>query len=250
MRLPQAFFARPITHRGLHDVTDGRPENSREAIQAAIDANYGIEIDLQLSQDGAAMVFHDYHLGRLTEAEGPMAQRSSADLQSIPLKGGESGVPTLAEVLDLVGGQVPLLIEIKDQDGQMGPNVGALEQATAAALKGYKGAVAVMSFNPHATAAFRDAAPDVPRGLVTSAYAPYNWATLPTLVCDTLRHIPDYDRTEACFISHEAADLDRPRVADLKAAGAAILCWTIRSAAEEAKARQIADNVTFEGYLA
>lgn len=250
MKLPQAFLDRPITHRGLHDVTAGRPENSREAIQAAIDANYGIEIDLQLSNDGAAIVFHDYHLGRLTDAQGPVAQRSKADLHAIALKGGASGIPTLSEVLDLVDGQVPLLIEIKDQDGQMGPNVGALEQATAAALVGYRGDVAVMSFNPHATMAFGETAPDIPRGLVTSAYTPNVWATLPTSVCDTLRDIPDYDRTGACFISHEAADLARPRVAELKAAGAAILCWTIRSAAEDAKARKIADNVTFEGYLA
>lgn len=250
MRLPQAFFDRPITHRGLHDVTDGRPENGREAIQAAIDANYGIEIDLQLSQDGAAMVFHDYHLGRLTDEDGPIGQRSMADLQTIPLKGGPTGVPTLAQVLELVSGQVPLLIELKDQDGQMGPNVGTLEKATAEALKGYKGDVAVMSFNPNATAAFGAAAPDIPRGIVTSAYTAEDWPTLPAKVRDRLRDIPDFDRSGACFISHEVADLPRPRVAELKAAGATILCWTIKSAAAEAEARKIAHNVTFEGYLA
>ncbi len=250
MTLPAAFRARPITHRGLHDVTDGRPENGVEAITAAVDAGYGIEIDLQLSKDGVAMVFHDYHLARLTAETGPVAQRTAQALQAIPLTGGKATIPTLDTVLDLIGGKVPLLIEIKDQDGQMGENVGALEQATATALENYAGDVAVMSFNPHAVIAFGQAAPAIPRGLVTSAFVPADWAPLPARVCDHLRDIPDYDRCGATFISHEGPDLDRPRVAALKAAGATILCWTIKSAAQEAEARKIADNVTFEGYLA
>ena len=250
MRLPASLLDRPITHRGLHDMADGRPENSVEGIRAAIAANYGIEIDLQLSKDGVPMVFHDYHLARLTGESGPVAQRSAAELQAITLTGGETGIPTLAEVLALVDGQVPLLIEIKDQDGQMGPNVGPLEQAAAAALQGYTGDVAVMSFNPHAVTAFGKAAPDVPRGLVTSAYNYADWTPLKHSVCDRLREIPDYEATGACFISHEAEDLTRPRVAEIKAQGAKVLCWTIKSAATEAEARKVADNVTFEGYLA
>jgi len=220
------------------------------AFQAAIDGNYGIELDLQLSKDGAALVFHDYHLGRLTAAEGPVAQRTVAEMQEIPLIGGNAGAPTLEAVLALIDGRVPLLIEIKDQDGQMGPNVGPLEEATAKALEGYTGDVAVMSFNPHAVAAFGAAAPAIPRGLVTSAFEPADWAPLPPRVCNTLREIPDFDRVGACFISHEAPDLGRLRVADIKASGAAILCWTIKSAEQEAEARKVADNVTFEGYLA
>ena len=250
MRLPPSLLARPITHRSLHDVRDGRPENSVEGITAAIDAGYGIEIDLQLSADGVPIVFHDYHLGRLTAEQGPVAQRTAAALGAIPLTGGTSGIPTLEQVLDLVDGRVPLLIEIKDQDGQMGPNVGPLEEATAKALQGYRGDVAVMSFNPHAVIAFGKAAPDVPRGLTTSAFVPADWAPLAKSVCDHLRAMPDFDRTGASFISHEAADLTRPRVAEIKALGSDVLCWTIKSPAQETKARKIADNVTFEGYLA
>ncbi|MBC7155779.1 MAG: phosphodiesterase, partial [Rhodobacteraceae bacterium] len=72
---------------------------------------------------------------------------------------------------------------------------------------------------------------------------------LPAATRDRLRAIPDYDPSSACFISHQADDLARPRVADLRAAGAAILCWTIRSPEAEARARTLADNITFEGYL-
>ncbi len=250
MTLDPAFTAAPLSHRGLHDLTDGRPENSIEGIAAAIAHGYGIEIDLQLSADGVPMVFHDYHLGRLTAESGPVAQRTATELGKIILTGGKTGIPTFAAILKQVAGRVPLLVEIKDQDGEMGPNVGPLERAAASDLRNYAGPVAVMSFNPHSVTAFGKAAPDIARGLVTSAYDPADWAPLPIAVCNRLRNIPDYDGSGACFISHEAEDLMRPRVADLKKSGAKVLCWTIRNAKQEAEARKIADNITFEGYLA
>ncbi|MGC1503339.1 MAG: glycerophosphodiester phosphodiesterase family protein [Sulfitobacter sp.] len=249
MILPRAFYDIPLAHRALHDVHAGRPENSRAAIHAAIAAGYGIEIDVQLSSDGAAMVFHDYALDRLTGQSGPVRLRGSAELAKIPLKGGDEGIPDLAEVLEIIAGQVPLVVELKDQDGGMGPAVGALEQATADALSGYAGPLAVMSFNPNSVARMAELSPDVPRGIVTSAYRYEDWP-LSRQTCDHLRAIPDYDRVEACFISHEVDDLAAPRVAALKAQGAMICCWTVRSAAEEGEARKVADNITFEGYTA
>jgi glycerophosphoryl diester phosphodiesterase len=249
-RLPDAFLKAPIAHRALHDLAAGRPENSPAAIEAACAAGYGIEIDLQLSSDGVAMVFHDYDLKRLTAETGPVRRRSAAELGQIRLKGGTDGIPTLAEVLTQVAGRVPLLIEIKDQDGAMGGNVGALEAAAAHALDSYDGPVAVMSFNPHAMIAMAGLAPDIPRGLTTCDYTAEDWPLLPADRRARLREIPDYDAAKACFISHEAADLSAARVADLKVRGAAILCWTIRSPEAEATARRIADNVTFEGYAA
>ena len=248
--LPAAFLRRPIAHRAYHDRAARRPENSRAAVAAAVAAGYGIEIDLQPSSDGMAMVFHDYDLRRLTPEQGAIRQRSAADLARIPLKDADEGIPTFAEILALVAGRVPLLVEIKDQDGAMGPDVGALESAAAADLAGYDGPVAVMSFNPHSVAAFAAAAPHLPRGLTTSDYRPEDWAPVPPAVCDRLRGIPDYDRVGASFISHEARDLAAPRVAQLKAQGAAVLCWTIKSPQAEAEARQVAQNVTFEGYAA
>ncbi|WP_323784177.1 glycerophosphodiester phosphodiesterase family protein [Thalassovita sp.] len=249
-QLPEVFLQRPITHRALHDVKQGRAENSPAAIKAAIKAGYGIEIDLQLSADGQAMVFHDYDLLRLTGQKGPIQRRSAAELGQIALLGGSDTVPTLTQVLDQVAGQVPLLIEIKDQDGQMGANIGKLEEATARALQGYEGPVALMSFSPHSVQKMAGLCPDIPRGLTTSAYRSEDWQLLPNGTRDRLREIPDYDALGCCFISHEADDLDRPRVAELKRRGANVLCWTIRSPEAEAEARKIAQNVTFEGYLA
>jgi glycerophosphoryl diester phosphodiesterase len=247
--LPRSFAQRPFAHRALHDVTQGRPENSRAAIEAAIAAGYGIEIDVQLSGDGAAMVFHDYDLERLTQGAGAVNAHSAQTLKSVTLRGSAEGIPDLAEILLLVAGQVPLLIELKDQDGAMGPDIGPLERATALALQGYEGEVALMSFNPHSVAALRVLCGHIPRGITTSAFDAKAWG-LPEAVCTALREIPDYDRVGASFISHEVADLARPRVAELKDAGAMIACWTVTSAAQEAQARKIADTVTFEGYAA
>jgi glycerophosphoryl diester phosphodiesterase len=250
MRLPAEFLRLPLAHRALHNRSAGRPENSPAAIRAAVAAGYGIEIDVQGTRDGLAVVFHDEWMERLTDAVGFVKDRSAQELGAICLKDCTETIPTLPEVLALVGGKVPVLIEIKDQTGTMSDTDGRLEAATAAALVGYAGPVAVMSFNPHCMAQMARLAPDVARGLTTSGYDPADWGPLPAQRCDELRAIGDYSRTGCCFISHEAADLDRARVAELKAQGAAVLTWTIRSAVAEAKARRIADNVTFEAYLA
>ena len=124
MTLPDSFFARPIAHRALHDAAVA--ENSLAAVEAAIAQGYGIEIDIQPARDGTPMVFHDYDLGRLTAQTGLITQYSAAELGEIKLTGGGGTIPTLAQVLNVVAGRVPLLIEIKDQDGTLGPNVGPL----------------------------------------------------------------------------------------------------------------------------
>ena len=247
--LQESFLRLPITHRALHDRAVGRVENSPAAIKAAVAAGYGIEIDLQLSQDGVPMVFHDETLDRLTDQTGPVTARTAADLGRVRLTGSTDTIPPLAEVLTLIDGKVPLLIEIKDQSLVMGPTDGRLEAATAKALQGYTGDVALMSFNPASVAHMARLAPHLPRGIITSAYDPDDWAPLPADRCAHFRAVPDYDATLSSFISHEAPDLARDRVAELKRLGAKVLCWTIRSPEAEALARKIADNVTFEGYL-
>lgn len=249
-QLPKAFLGTPIAHRGLHDKNKGRPENSRASVRAAIEAGYGIEIDLQMSSDGQALVFHDYDMTRLTGQSGPVRQLTAVQAAGRALAHGDGeGIPTLPEILELIAGRTHLLIELKDQDGGMGADIGLLERDTAKALREYRGPVAVMSFNPHSVAALAELAPDLPRGLVTSSYRSSEWF-LPQATCDKLRGIPDFDRVGASFISHEVEDLERPRVAELKARGVPVLCWTVKSPEQETEARKVADNVTFEGYMA
>lgn len=246
--LPAAFLETPIAHRGLHDREDGRPENSMEAFQAAVDNGYGIELDLQLTADSRALAFHDYDLARLTGADGLVQDRTSGEMADLPLIGGATGAPLLEDVLAMVQGRVPLLIELKDQDGALGGNVGLLETATVKALEAYTGPVAVMSFNPHAVAVLQSLAADIPRGLVTEEFDPGAWK-IDAAYAAALNSFADYDRVGASFISHNHQHLSMPRVDELKSAGAGILCWTIRSPEQEAAARRVADNVTFEGYL-
>jgi glycerophosphoryl diester phosphodiesterase len=247
--LPPSFTARPIAHRGLHDRAAGVIENSPTAFRRAMAGGFGIEMDLQLSADGVAMVFHDDSLDRLTAEKGPVRARTARELGEIRLTGSDDRIPTLAEVLALVGGAVPLLIELKDQSGGLGEAQPVLERAVAAELSGYGGDVAVMSFNPTMIAAMHALAPDVPRGLVTCGYDPAEWTGLPPDTCAALRSIGTFDQVGARFISHDWKDLGRARVRELKAQGVPILCWTVKSPEAEVEARRVADNITFEGYL-
>lgn len=247
--LPPELLRTPIAHRGLHDPDAGVIENSVSSFRAAIAAGYGIECDLQCSADGQAMVFHDYDLGRLTGVKGPIAQQSCKALQQMQLTGSDDTIPTLAELLNLVDGQVPLLIELKDQDGALGADVGGLERAVATALADYEGAAALMSFNPHSIAALADMAIGLPVGLTTCDFAEADWGLIPPARRDALRGIPDFDRLGACFVSHDHRTLDTAPVARLRAQKVPILTWTIRNTSQEIAARRIADNITFEGYL-
>lgn len=250
MMLDPRFLTRPIAHRAYHDNTAGRPENSRAAVRAAIAAGYGIEIDVLPSADGVPMVFHDYQLGRLTGVTGTLGSKTAAGLSAITLLHGTEGIPTLAEVLDIVAGQVPVLIEVKDTDIPVGPRVGALEQAVADCLAGYAGPVAVMSFNPHSVAALARFAPNIARGLTVGGPGDSTYTGLPAARSAALADMEDFDRVGASFISYDRQLLTRPAVTRLKSRGVPILCWTVRSAAQEQAARQIADNITFDGYVA
>lgn len=249
-RLSSAFLTRPIAHRGYHNKAEGVVENSPSAFAAAIAAGYPIELDLQLSRDGVAMVFHDDALDRLTNESGPVRSRDAYVLEAIELKGSSDRIPTLSYVLEVVGGQVPLLIELKDQHGQMGKTDGVLERAALAVLDDYSGAFALMSFNPHMVAQVAEIAPDVPRGLISSAWRKIDEAHVPVDRRAELAAIPDFERIGADFLSHDHTNLESPRVEQLKARGVPILCWTIRTAQQEHVARKVADNITFEGYAA
>lgn len=244
-RLDPLFLGPAIAHRGLHNRAAGRVENSRAAVRAAVEAGYGVEIDLQLSADGEAMVFHDDTLDRLTAERGPLRDRTAAQLGRIALSGGGETIPTLAEALALVAGRVALLVEVKDQGGRYdATGVGPLEARVAALLAGYAGPVAAMSFNPAAVAALRDAAPGVARGL--TACGPDGWDGAPN--AERLAAMADWDAAGADFCSYRWRDLPTPETARRRAAGHAVLSWTLRNPADAAAARLHSDNVTFEGY--
>ncbi|MDP5308320.1 glycerophosphodiester phosphodiesterase family protein [Paracoccus spongiarum] len=246
--LPDAFLRLPIAHRGLHG--PGVPENSLAAAQAAIEAGHGIELDIQPAAGGVPMVFHDYDLARLAGDQAYIADLDPETLAEKRLSGSDEAIPTLAAFLRLVAGRVPLLVEIKDQDGRLGAGIGELHRHVADQLRSYEGPVAVMSFNPHVVAALHALMPDLPVGLTSCGFPPEDWPMLDEPTRARLADLADFESSGACFVSHDKGDLANPRIAALKAAGVPILCWTVRSAAEEARARQLADNITYENYPA
>ncbi len=245
--LPHDFLSRPIAHRGYHDAGAGIIENSRAAFDAAIAHGFGIELDLQLSKDGEAMVFHDYALKRLTGQVGAVQMFDAADLSKMTLSGSDEYIPTFAEILTRVKGRVPLLVELKDQDGALGPNIGRLERRVAELLSDYHGEVALMSFNPHTVIELRRQSPDITRGLTTEDYTTGDHL-IPQARKVELTAIPDFAAAGAAFISHDWHSLDSDPVKNIRAQGGHVLCWTIKSAEDEGIARKLADNVTFEGY--
>ena len=109
------LIARPFAHRGLHDAELGIIENTAGAVRAAIACDYGIEVDVQISADGEAMVHHDDVLGRLTEGDGRLDSLTAAELKRIPFRGSGERMMTLGELCDLVGGRVTMLVELKSR---------------------------------------------------------------------------------------------------------------------------------------
>ena len=149
-----------FAHRGLHDIKRGLVENTLPAFAAARDAGFGMELDICFSKDMELVVFHDSDLLRLAGDARRVRQLTLEELKAIPLSGIDSArIPTLREVLDLVDGKTPLLIELKS-----GPDNARLCQALMDMLADYRGEYIVESFNPLIVAWFRFHAPQVVRG--------------------------------------------------------------------------------------
>lgn len=158
-----------FAHRGLHDIKKGVVENTLPAFEAARDAGYGMELDIRLTSDMQVVVFHDDDLLRLAGDPRKVRQLTLAELRAIPLAGREDArVPTLREVLDVVGGRTPLLIELKT-----GPGNDRLCRALMEHLEGYAGEVLVESFNPLIVAWFRLHARHLPRGQLVGPLQSY-----------------------------------------------------------------------------
>lgn len=153
------FVDRNYAHRGLHRQDQSVPENSLEAFRAAVEHGYGVEMDVHLSADGALVVFHDDTLDRVCGVPGRVEDKTLEELRQLRLCGTECGIPTLAEALDVLGGRVPLILEIK-----RGGHNRELCEKTDALLRTYAGPVCIESFDPFIVRWFRLHAPELLRG--------------------------------------------------------------------------------------
>ncbi len=226
------LIACPYAHRGLHGA--GVMENSRGAFLAAIAAGHGIELDIQASRDGDAFVFHDYTLERLTEGTGAVASLPSAELARVRLKGSDETLPDLPEILELIGGRVPLLIEVKSGDRHVAP----LCLSVFRALDGYRGAVGVMSFNPEVGRWFARHGPRVLRGLVVTEGG-RKWRA------GLARSLALW-RSHAQFLAYDVRDLPSRFAARARRRGLPLFTWTCRSPEDRARAAAHADQPIYE----
>lgn len=232
------FLARrPFAHRGLHG--PGTIENSRAAFIAAIAQGHGIELDVQAAFDGDAFVFHDATLDRLTAETGRFADRPAASLDRICLGDTRETIPRLSEILALVGGRVPILIEIKAP----GPLVGTLCLAVRRALEGYRGETAVMSFNPAVPRWFRLHAPRHVRGLVVTEQE--DEGRFAGMRGRFVRHASLW-QARPDFLAYDIRDLPSAFAAAQRARGLTLLTWTVRTADQEQTAFACADEVIYE----
>jgi glycerophosphoryl diester phosphodiesterase len=238
--------ARPVAHRGLHDARAGVIENTPSAFEAAVAGGYGIECDVQLSRDGEAIVHHDFALGRLTEGSGPLAALTAAELKIVAFRDTRDRMITLGELCDLIGGRVPLIVEIKSRfDGDL-----ALTRRVAEVLTGYAGPAAAMSFDPALVALLRAIAPALTRGIVAERHYDHaEWAGLPPFKKWQLAHLAHAHRTRPHFIAWSVKDL--PSLAPFVARrvfGLPLLTWTVRSDDDRRRAARFADQAIFEGW--
>ncbi|MGI8943714.1 MAG: glycerophosphodiester phosphodiesterase family protein [Qipengyuania sp.] len=222
-------------HRGLH--RPGIPENSLAAFAGAVEAGLGVECDIQRSRDGHAMLLHDWELERLTGVTGRPGNFTSEELERIAFLDPGHYLARLDELLEVVDGRVPILIEIKSRPRY---DVVASCDAVRIALAGYLGSHAVMSFDPRVARWFRRNSPETVRGLVMRedaiGFTPHRWQRrLAFLIA----------RPE--FVAYHIEALPNPFAAELRRRGYPLLTWTIASPMLREHAAAHADAAIAEG---
>ncbi|UZE51765.1 glycerophosphodiester phosphodiesterase [Rhodopseudomonas sp. P2A-2r] len=247
MRAPDWLTARPVAHRGLHDRAHGVIENMPAAIRAAIAGNFSIEVDLQLTSDGEAMVHHDDMLGRLTDGTGALRDKTAAELRQICFKDTDERMMSLSDLCAMVGGRVALVLEVKSHfDGDR-----KLVGRVAEILKSYRGPVAGMSFDPDQVLALRQQIPDLVRGITAQrSYDDGEWSKLSAAQRADMLHLRHAFRTRPHFVAYWVNQLPAPEPWIARHVfGCALLAWTVRTPEQRAAATAYADQMIFEGFV-
>jgi len=241
----ERLFEPAIAHRGLW-TPGGAPENSLAAFQAACAHGYGIELDVQLTSDGEAVVFHDYSLDRMTAQSGRVKDHTAADLGKIRLADSDETIPTLAETLTLIGHRAMVHIELKTPFGEVGP----LEKRVSEVLLDHNGPIAVIGFNPYSHAWFADHHPQILRGLDSYSYADGKPAKLAPEQRRAFAALEHVEIARPDFLALGLDMLPSARADDYRAKGMPVVAWTIRSPEQWEAVRDHCDNLIFEGYHA
>lgn len=226
-----------IAHRGLHNEKYNILENTLEAFENAINNNYAIELDVQLTKDNKLVVFHDYNIKRMTNKEAYIKDLTLSELKKIKLKESLSTIPTLDEVLSLVDGKVALLIEIKNEGKS-----GKLEKVLEDTLNKYKGMVILESFNPFVVRYFKKKTKYMCGLLATKTYTSLKGKILGLFI----NFFISTNILKADFIAYDFSDFDNKVSKKIIKSKLPLLLWTIDNIEDAKKALQIGDGIIFE----
>lgn len=231
----------PIAHRGLHNTTNA-PENSLEAFRRAVEGRFPIELDVHIIKSGEVVVFHDDRLKRMCGIDKEIAKCTFTELRELHLKHTHERIPLLSEVLAVVNGKVPLLIEFKTDQ-----KAGRVESATLDILKHYKGKYAFQSFSPLSLRWLRKNAPHTPRGQLASDFKRNKKVAKP--IRPILKNLWLNPIAKADFISYDIRALPTKRVEKLRKQGIPVLGWTVSKITQSQEALKHCDNIICEDIL-
>ena len=220
-------------HRGLHDGNVNVPENSMAAFRLAVENGYGMELDVQLTRDGKLIVHHDGSLKRVCDVDALIKNTNYADLPLLP---DGSRIPLLTEVLAMVDGRVPIIVEVKHNGGAAKNAAGAWE-----VLQDYQGPYCVESFDPTAMYYFRKHAPHIVRGQLASG-GKWNKEDLNFASYVALRYLLVNVLSRPHFVSYK---VPQDKVLSMwlmkRVFKPYLACWTVRS-------QQVLDYAYGQGY--
>ncbi len=231
-----------IAHRGLHTKDLSVPENSLLAFEKAIEKGYSIELDLNMLKDGTIVVVHDFNLKRLTGLNKKVNELNYEDIKDLRLHNTAEKIPTLKEVLNLVNGRVPLLIELKPF-GHIPNFCYNFYQE----MLEYEGKWAVFSFNPAVVRWFKKHQPQIIRGQISKFFVKDDhiiWPVSHILKAMYLNHF-----TKPDFISYHVHDMPNKYIDKYKKKGLAIISFAARNQDELDFVRTHYDNVVFEYFI-
>ena len=229
----------PFAHRGLHGPRTGHVENSLSAFRAATGKEHGFELDILLSKDNKAMVFHDVPLKRLTGRTGRIDDYTADQLSNFVLSGSQDTIPSLARLLSTTDKDYPILVEIKGDQGRPDDVAKAVYQD----IHDFKGSLAIMSFYPDIIRWFQKNAPQVPRGLVATTR---NDGEMPDDYFTTDKQISLIEDLAVDFIAYDIQALPNEVTEYCRTKDIPVLTWTVRSAELYQRARQHTDNIIYE----
>ena len=239
-KLPSWLLTEPIAHRGLHSGDSVIPENSLAAFQNAVDSGFPIELDIKVLADGKAAAFHDSSLMRMCGVDRPVSKVSPTELKSFNLLESTEKIPLLSEVLSLVDGKVPLLIETKNFG-----RPGRFEKAVMNELNSYKGPFAIHSFNPLTLNWFANNYPAAIRGQILSKFREKEMSPFSK---NFFTHLYVNVFSKPDFIAYDFRNLNSPSAKKFRAKRIPILAWTIRNPEEMKSIAGLANNIIFENF--